>query len=112
MSLINVFKKFPRTFWVANIMELFERWAWYGFYIIFALYLTNSTDEGALGFSQTQKGMIMGIGTAFLYLLPILTGALSDRIGYRKTLFLAYSIYTVVFLLIPLFKTYAAVFTI
>ena len=66
-------------------MELFERWAWYGFYIIFALYLTNSTDEGALGFSQTQKGLIMGIGTAFLYLLPIITGALSDRIGYRKT---------------------------
>lgn len=112
MSLIHVFKKFPRTFWIANIMELFERWAWYGFYIIFALYLTNSTDEGALGFSQTQKGMIMGIGTAFLYLLPILTGALSDRIGYRKTLFLAYSIYTIVFLLIPIFKTYAAVFTI
>ncbi len=112
MSLIHVFKKFPSTFWVANIMELFERWAWYGFYIIFALYLTNSTDEGALGFSQTQKGLIMGIGTAFLYLLPILTGALSDRIGYRKTLFLAYSIYTIVFLLIPIFKTYAAVFTI
>jgi dipeptide/tripeptide permease len=112
MSLIAVFKKYPVTFWVANIMELFERWAWYGFYIIFALYLTNSTDEGALGFSQTQKGMIMGIGTAFLYLLPILTGAISDRIGYRKTLFLAYTIYTIVFLLIPLFKTYATVFTI
>ena len=112
MSLIAVFKKYPVTFWVANIMELFERWAWYGFYIIFALYLTNSTDEGALGFSQTQKGMIMGIGTAFLYLLPILTGAISDRIGYRKTLFLAYTIYTIVFLLIPMFKTYATVFTI
>ena len=112
MSFITVFKKYPVTFWVANIMELFERWAWYGFYIIFALYLTNSTDEGALGFSQTQKGMIMGIGTAFLYLLPILTGAISDRIGYRKTLFLAYTIYTIVFLLIPIFKTYAAVFTI
>ena len=112
MSLITVFKKYPVTFWVANIMELFERWAWYGFYIIFALYLTNSTDEGALGFSQTQKGMIMGIGTAFLYLLPILTGAISDRIGYRKTLFLAYTIYTIVFLLIPMFKTYASVFTI
>lgn len=112
MSLISVLKKYPTTFWVANMMELFERWAWYGFYIIFALYLTNSTDEGALGFSQTQKGMIMGIGTAFLYLLPIVTGALSDRIGYRKTLFIAYTIYTIVFLLIPIFKSYASVFTI
>jgi len=112
MSLISVLKKYPTTFWVANTMELFERWAWYGFYIIFALYLTNSTDEGALGFSQTQKGLIMGIGTAFLYLLPILTGALSDRIGYRKTLFIAYTIYTIVFLLIPIFKSYATVFAI
>lgn len=112
MSLISVLKKYPTTFWVANLMELFERWAWYGFYIIFALYLTNSTDEGALGFSQTQKGLIMGMGTAFLYFLPILTGALSDRIGYRKTLFIAYTIYTIVFLLIPIFKSYETVFVI
>ena len=111
MSKIALLKKYPVTFWVANLMELFERWAWYGFYILFALYLTNSTDEGALGFSQTQKGLIMGIGTAFLYLLPIVTGALSDRIGYRKTLFLAYTIYTIVFLAMPMFKSYAAVFT-
>src|SRR5665647_272418 len=104
MSLISVLKKYPTTFWVANTMELFERWAWYGFYIIFALYLTNSTDEGALGFSQTQKGLIMGIGTAFLYLLPILTGALSDRIGYRKTLFIAYTIYTIVYAINNVFR--------
>jgi len=112
MSLITVLKKYPVNFWVANAMELFERWAWYGFYIVFSLYLTNSTDTGALGFSQTQKGLIMGIGTAFLYLLPIVTGALSDRIGYRKTLFIAYTIYTIVFLLIPIFKSYATVFVI
>ena len=61
MSLISVLKKYPANFWVANAMELFERWAWYGFYIVFALYLTNSTDTGALGFSQSQKGLIMGI---------------------------------------------------
>lgn len=112
MSIIRVLKKYPLTFWVGNTMELFERWAWYGFYIVFALYLTNSTDTGALGFSQTQKGWIMGIGTGFLYLMPILTGALSDRIGYRKTLYIAYSIYTLVFLLMPIFKTFVPVFII
>lgn len=112
MSIIRVLKKYPVTFWVGNTMELFERWAWYGFYIVFALYLTNSTDTGALGFSQTQKGLIMGVGTGFLYFLPIITGALSDRIGYRKTLYIAYTIYTVVFLLIPVFKTFVPVFII
>lgn len=49
------FKKFPKTFWSANTMELFERWAWYGMFMVLALYLTGSRDEGALGFTQSQK---------------------------------------------------------
>lgn len=112
MKVLQVFRKFPSTFWFANAMELFERWAWYGFYILFALYLTSSTDVGGLGFSQTQKGLMMGIGTAILYFLPLLTGAIADRIGYRRTLFIAYSIYTLAFALMPLFSSYLAVFMI
>ena len=54
--------------------------------------------------------MMMGIGTAILYFLPIITGAIADRIGYRKTLFVAYSLYTLAFLMMPLFHTYATVF--
>ncbi len=110
MTPTAVFKKFPSNFWYANTMELFERWAWYGFYMLFALYLTGSTDQGGLGFSQTQKGLMMGIGTAILYFLPIITGAVADRIGYRKTLFIAYSLYTVAFLMMPLFHTFTTVF--
>ncbi|MDD3721667.1 MAG: MFS transporter [Lutibacter sp.] len=92
MKITQVFKKFPRAFWVANTMELFERWAWYGLFAVLALYLTNSTDEGALGFTHIQKGNIMSIVTGILYLLPIVTGALADRIGYRKILIIAYII--------------------
>jgi dipeptide/tripeptide permease len=110
MTPITVFKKFPSNFWFANAMELFERWAFYGFYMLFALYLTGSTDQGGLGFSQTQKGLMMGIGTAILYFLPLITGAIADRIGYRKTLFIAYTLYTLAFLMMPMFYTYASVF--
>ena len=62
--------------------------------------------------ARPETGIFMGIGTGFLYLLPILTGALSDRIGYRKTLYIAYSIYTLVFLIMPIFKTFVPVFII
>lgn len=58
---MSVFKSFPKTFWVANTIELFERWAWYGFFMLFANYLTQSSELGGLEFSQTQKGLIMGI---------------------------------------------------
>ena len=34
---MGVFRKFPRTFWVANTIELFERWAWYGFFMLLPL---------------------------------------------------------------------------
>lgn len=90
LSFLQLMKSFNKTFWLASIMELFERWAWYGLFAVLALYLTGSTDEGALGFTHTEKGQIMGIVTAILYLLPLFTGVVSDKIGYKLSLIIAY----------------------
>ena len=106
----TTFKKFPRTFWVANSMELFERWAWYGLFTVLALYLTQSTDTGALGFSQTQKGNIMGTVTAILYFLPLFTGALADRFGYKRMLIIAFVILSSSYYLMGQFRSYTAVY--
>ncbi len=81
---------FKGTFWLASAMELFERWAWYGFFAVFALYLTGSTDEGALGFTHIEKGQIMGLITALLYFMPIFTGIIADKIGYKLSLIIAF----------------------
>ncbi|MCD8270859.1 MAG: MFS transporter [Parabacteroides sp.] len=107
---MSAFGKFPRTFWVANVIELFERWAWYGFFMLFANYLTGSSDAGGLEFSQSQKGLLMGVGTGILYFLPVLTGAIADRYGYKKVLLLAFLIYTSAFILLPMFSTFTGVF--
>jgi len=107
---VSVFKKFPRTFWLANTMELFERWAWYGFFMLFANYLTQSSELGALGLSQTEKGVIMGVGTFILYMLPTITGAIADKYGYKRILSVAFLVYTSAFLIMPLCKSFAAVF--
>lgn len=101
---------FPRTFWLSNTLELFERWAWYGFFMLFANYLTGSSDLGGLEFSQSQKGLIMGVGTGILYFLPVLTGAIADRYGYKKVLALAFVIYASAFILFPQFSSFGAVF--
>ncbi len=105
-----VFKKFPKTFWIANTMELFERWAWYGLFAVLALYLTQSTDTGALGFTQAQKGTMMGTVTAILYILPLFTGALADRFGYKKMLIIAFVIYSLSYLLMGQARSYTAVY--
>ena len=107
---MSIFKKFPNTFWVANVIELFERWAWYGLFILFANYLTGSTDAGALGFTQVEKGLMMGVGVSILYFLPLITGAIADKYGYRKVLLLSFVIYTSAFILLPQFKSFTGVF--
>ena len=102
--LSSTFKKFPRAFWVANTMELFERWAWYGLFMVLAIYLTASKDTGALGFTQVQKGYLMGTVVAILYFLPVITGAIADKYGYRKVLIVSYIILLSGYLMMGLFK--------
>jgi dipeptide/tripeptide permease len=84
----SVFSKFPRSFWTANAMEIFERMGWYGFYAVSSLYLTGAVAEGGLGFTSEERGVIQGLATFFLYLFPAVFGALADRYGYKR-MFLA-----------------------
>lgn len=93
MSLFtSTIRSFPGTFWAVNTLELFERLAYYGIFNLLALYLTNSPETGALGFSQLEKGMLMGIVNAILYFLPVITGAIADKFGYKKVLVIAFII--------------------
>jgi len=110
MSRLQIFKQYPSLFWIANVIELFERWAWYGFYMGFALFLVNSKDTGALGFTQAEKGIIMGTGSMLLYLLPIITGSIADKIGYKKVLLFAFLIYVTGFYMIISFESFEMVF--
>ncbi|MBN2745718.1 MAG: MFS transporter [Bacteroidales bacterium] len=112
MKIIKTLKSYPTTFWIANSIELIERWAWYGFYMLFANYLTRSVELGGLSFSQIEKGNIMGLGTAILYLLPIITGSIADKFGYKRVLAVSFFIYTSAFFMFPHFTSYSGVFAI
>ncbi len=89
----GILRQFPRAFWAANSMEIFERMGWYGFYAVSTLYLTGSVEDGGLGFSSADRGVIQGLATFFLYLFPAVFGALADRYGY-KLMFLASAVVT------------------
>ncbi|MCF8377948.1 MAG: MFS transporter [Bacteroidales bacterium] len=103
-------KSFPGTFWAANTLELFERWAYYGIFNLLALYLTNSTESGALGFTQVEKGMIMGIVNAILYFLPVITGSIADKFGYKKVLVLAFGILASGYYFMGMVSSFTSVF--
>lgn len=89
---VKTVTSFNKTFWLASFMELMERWAWYGIFTLFGLYLVGSTNEGGLGFNHIQKGNIMANVTAILYLLPLFFGVIADRIGYKLSLTISYVI--------------------
>ncbi len=101
---------FPATFWVANVMELFERAAYYGMNSVLAVYLTRSIPEGGLGFSEDSVGFLQSIVYAATYVIPILGGALADRYGYRRMLMVAFSLMTAGYFAAGYSSTYAMVF--
>ena len=76
---------FPREFWTANLVELFERAAYYAVFIAITLYLSR-----VVGFDDIEAGWIGGIFAAGLYFLPPFTGAYADKIGFRNAILLAF----------------------
>jgi proton-dependent oligopeptide transporter, POT family len=103
-------KSFSRNFWVVIIMEFFERGSYYGVMSVLSVYLVLSVAEGGLGFSKESVGIINSVTRPLLYLLPILSGAIADRYGYKKTLLFAFVIMSIGYFLTSLASAYALVF--
>ncbi len=101
---------FPPTFWVANVMELFERGAYYGMNSVLAVYLATSVAEGGLGFRVQAIGFLQSIVYAATYVVPILGGALADAYGYRRMLLVAFSLLASGYFAAGYMSAYAAVF--
>lgn len=103
-------KGFEKNFWVAILMEFFERGAYYGVLSVLSVYLVLTAEEGGLGFSKTQAGSIMGTIQPLLYFLPIIAGGIADRFGYRRILFFAFTCITSGYLLTSAMESYIPVF--
>lgn len=106
----GLLRSFPRVFWIANVMELFERGAYYGMNSVLAVYLTNEVHKGGLGFTEQAVGFLQSIIYALTYIIPILGGALADRYGYRRLLLVAFSFMSAGYFLTGYMSTYGAVF--
>ncbi len=92
--------KFPKEFWLANFMELCERAAYYGFFIVLTLYLTD-----IVGFDDKATGIVAGIFYALLYFFPPFVGAISDKIGFKNGLIVAFSLLTTGYFFLGIFHS-------
>ncbi len=83
-------KSFPKNFWTVIVMEFLERGSYYGVMSVLSVFLILGYESGGLGFSKEQAGAILGTIPPLLYFLPIISGAIAERYGYRRVLTFAF----------------------
>ncbi|MFZ2957586.1 MAG: MFS transporter [Candidatus Ozemobacteraceae bacterium] len=83
---------FNRAFWFSNVIELLERWAYYGVRGGIAVYMVAAVAVGGLEFTHLQKANIFFWWAAFQSLLPTVTGGYADHYGHKKTVAFAIAI--------------------
>ncbi|MGA9116732.1 MAG: MFS transporter [Bacteroidota bacterium] len=89
---------FSRTFWVANTIELFERFAYYGSKAVLAVYVAEQ-----VGLGPEKAGWLVGsLFNTLLYFLPLLAGTVVDRYGFKRSLTACFAIFTLGYFLIGL----------
>ncbi|MCZ6640859.1 MAG: MFS transporter [Gammaproteobacteria bacterium] len=94
------------VFWVVGGMEMIERLAYYGVRAVSGLYATAPLSEGGLGVSAVDLGSIFFIWALFQSLVPALIGGLSDRLGYKLTIFISTVVKIVAYLIMAFYPSY------
>lgn len=86
---------FQKQFWVANILELFERFAFYGTKAVLTVYLAIKVGLGA-----QAAGTLAGLYSGLIFSLPIIAGTFVDRYGFKKTLMTCFALFSIGYFLI------------
>src|SRR5262245_4641510 len=95
--------KFPPVFWVANLIEVLERFAYYGIYFGFGIYMAS------LGFKREDLGIVQSLFLLVSYTVPVVSGTFADRYGFKKILIVSYFAYLPSILLLLYAKTLPAI---
>lgn len=89
-------KGFSSIFWIANTLELFERFAFYGAKAILAVFIAQKVGL------DTEGATLAGLFTSLVYALPVVAGVFVDRYGFRKTLIACFAMFCIGYFLIAM----------
>src|ERR1017187_4831812 len=94
------------VFWVCGGMEMIERVAFYGVRAVATLYAARPASTGGLGVTMATFGTLLLFWNLVQSLIPIFTGGLSDRYGYKQTIFASTVIKSLGYLVMAWFHSY------
>lgn len=105
-SMIATLRRMERAFWMLNIMEMFERLAYYGVRVVIPIYIAQADERTGLHFTQIQKGQIFMMWALVQTGVPIFSGGFADRYGYKKTIAFSIAIKMVGYLMMATFRDF------
>jgi len=76
-------------FWLLNAVQMIERLAYWITIIQIPIYIAQKDVPGGLHFAQTTKGLIFFWWALVQNLTPVFWGAVSDKIGQKRSLFIS-----------------------
>jgi len=94
------------VFWVVGGMEMIERLAYYGVRAVATIYATRPATQGGLGVTMATFGWLLLSWNMVQSIVPIFTGGLSDRYGYKETIFASTIMKCMGYLTMAWFPTY------
>ncbi len=89
VSVLEQVRTMGFNFWIANVMEAFERLAFFGVRAVLPLYMVG-TSGGGIGLSMSEKGAIYMVWALIQCLVPMVSGGYTEAYGYKKSLFVAF----------------------
>jgi proton-dependent oligopeptide transporter, POT family len=98
------------VFWIVGAMEMVERLAYYGVKAVATLYAKDPVSKGGLGVTMTDFGTILMVWAMVQSVLPVFTGGLSDRYGYKQTIFASTVVKIMGYLTMAFFPTFNGFF--
>jgi len=103
---------FGKTYWMLNSIEMFERLSYFCLRVMAPIYImqVSVTNSGGLHLTAGHKGFIYMVWAVLQSILPIVTGGIADRYGYKRVLTLSISMNTAGYLLMAFFHSYTGFF--
>lgn len=86
LGLVAAIGSLGYVFWIVGGMEMVERLAYYGVKAVATLYAKDPVSKGGLGITMDTFGTILMAWALVQSLVPVFTGGLSDRYGYKETI--------------------------
>ena len=104
-------RAFGHTYWMLNCIEMFERLAYFGLRAVVPIYIMQATEPGGLHLTAIHKGWIYMWWAILQSWLPMFTGGIADRYGYKRVLFFAICANAAGYFLMAAMPSYNGFFT-